>query len=48
MFVAAAGGFGELASLVGVQGLFYVVDLVNDVLVFWFCGGLVPVFGGVA
>ena len=45
IFVATVGGIGELASLVGVKGLFYVVDLGNEVLVFWFCGGEVPVLG---
>ena len=45
IFVAKVGGLGELASLVGVQGLFYVVDLGNEVLLFWFCGGEVTAFG---
>ena len=45
IFVAAEGGLGELASLVRVQGLFYVVDLGNEVLLFWFCGGEVTAFG---
>ena len=48
IFVAKVGGLGELASLVGVQGLFYVVDLVNEILVFWFCGDEVPFLGVVA
>ena len=37
-----------MASLVGVQGLFYVVDLGDEVLLFWFCGVEVPVFGVVS
>ena len=46
IFVAADGGLRELASLVGVKGLFYVVDLGNEVLLFWFCGGELPVLYG--
>ena len=48
IFVAADGGLRELASLVRVQGLFYVIDLGDEVLLFWFCGGEVTVFGVVA
>ena len=48
IFVAADRSLGELASLVGVQGFFNVVDLSNEVLVFGFCGGDVPVLGVVA
>ena len=48
IFVAADGGLRELASLVGVQGLFYVVDLGDEVLLFWFYGGEVPVVALVA
>ena len=37
-----------MASLVEVQGLFYVVDIGNEVLLFWFCRGEVPVLSVVA
>ena len=48
IFVAADRSLGELACLVGVQGVFYVVNLGDEVLLFWFCRGEVPVFGVVA
>ena len=34
IFVAAAGGLGELACLIGEQGVFDVVDFYDEVLLF--------------
>ena len=45
IFVAADGGIGELASLVGVQGLYHVVDFGDEVPLFSFCWDEVPVIG---